>query len=166
VGSTSEALVRHNVKSWAKGRGIRHVRLSMMRGVRVGIPDDMFLIPPELTNLAFGVPVLVEFKAPKKKPTELQTQRLMELRRDGFFATWFNDADAATTFLENVVGALAVYAKSGRPFDIALLRGASAEAWGAQNEHNLGGVLRTKIPRTGRNHARDRSAPRRAPNVA
>jgi hypothetical protein len=138
----------------------------MMRGVRVGIPDDMFLIPPKLTGLPFGVPVFVEFKAPKRKPSELQTQRLMELRRDGFFATWFDDADAAIAFLENVVGALAVYAKSGRPFDVALLCGAPAEAGGAQNEHNSGGVLQTKVPRAGRNHARDRAAPRRPPNVA
>jgi hypothetical protein len=140
--------------------------MSMIRGVRVGIPDDMFPIPSRLTGLPFGVPAFIEFKAQGKKPTELQMQRLMEMRRDGFLAAWFDDADAAIAFLENVVGALALYAKGGESSGVALLRGASVEAGGAQNEHDAGGVLRTKVPRAGRNNARDRAVARRPPNVA
>lgn len=44
--------------------------------------------------------VWIEFKAPGKRPTELQYEKLKELQEVGFDATWFDNKTDAINFLK------------------------------------------------------------------
>lgn len=62
-----------------------------MRGTS-GWPDRLVLLPG-------GVVCFVELKAPGKRPTPLQHQRLAKLDLLGFSASWFDDAAEALVFV-------------------------------------------------------------------
>lgn len=61
----------------AKKLGVRSIRMYFGPGVRVSFPDEMFLIPG-------GRPLLIEFKAPGKKPTPKQAAEIAQLRKEGY----------------------------------------------------------------------------------
>lgn len=99
--STPESKVRDPVVKWAKAHGIMHIRMSFRPGVRVGVPDDLFLwkrLPGERS----GVPAFIEFKRPGKEPTQIQYARLAALQAQGYLAVWFDDADRAIAWLSRV----------------------------------------------------------------
>ena len=161
-----EAYTRDVVKKWAKKVGLKHVRMSLMPGARVGVPDDHFIVPSAATGLAFGVQVFIEFKTTGKRPSEIQNERLKELQDAGIFADWFDDADAAIGFLVKVVGAFTLYAQGGRPPDVSICRRPTSATGGAKNEHISRGVLSPARTRARVYNARHRAAARRPPDMA
>jgi Holliday junction resolvase len=60
-----------------------------------GIPDRLFLRK--------GVAVFVEFKAPGKRPTELQTSWIKRLTENGFFATWVSSREEGIKIINNTL---------------------------------------------------------------
>ena len=58
-----------------------------------GWPDRMVVLPG-------GRPVFVELKRPGKEPTELQKQRIKDLRKWGYPTRWFDDAKKAARFVK------------------------------------------------------------------
>lgn len=99
--TTPEAKVRDPVVKWAKGKGILHIRLSFRPGVRVGAPDDLFLLR-RVAGARTGIPCFAEFKRPGKEPTAIQAARLEALREQGYHASWFDNADDAIAWLASI----------------------------------------------------------------
>ena len=64
-------------RKYAKSKGVRSVRNCFRPGVNVGFPDETFLIPG-------GRPLIVEFKAPGKKPTPKQRLEIQRLKEEGY----------------------------------------------------------------------------------
>lgn len=91
--TVTEKHVQGKALEWAKKRRVPAIRLSMMRGAAAGWPDVCFLIPG-------GSPVFIEFKAPGKKPSELQTHRIATLRKGGYDVHVCDDGDAACALLQ------------------------------------------------------------------
>ena len=60
-----------------------------------GWPDRLFLLE--------GRAAFVELKAPGRKPTPLQLQRIEDLRKAGHQAEWFDDAGTAIEWIEAVL---------------------------------------------------------------
>lgn len=75
--------------------GLRSLKLTLRHDA--GWPDRLWLIPG-------GRPAFTELKAPGKTPTPLQLERIIELRRLGYSADWFDDYDAAIAWLYGRVG--------------------------------------------------------------
>lgn len=93
---TPEAKQRNKVVKWARARGIEHVRMSFRPGVKVGVPDDLFL-------LANGWSIWIEFKAPGKVPTLRQHDKIKHIRRLKHEAMWTDDAKEAIAALERMM---------------------------------------------------------------
>ena len=132
---TPESKVRTPVVEWAKVNGIEHIRLALMRGVKRGTPDDLFLISWRVRKGSPARAVFIEFKRPGKKPTRLQYERLSQLQNRGFFAEWFDNADDAISYLAWCadVGTASLSAKGGGFLIPTPRRGASAETRRAKN---------------------------------
>jgi hypothetical protein len=145
----SEALVRFNVVTWAKARGIKHLRLAMRPGVRAGIPDDLFTLPMQATKLPFAVSLYIEFKRVGKQPTDLQRARIGELQDAGAFADWFDNEASAVAFIRGALDALRLYAESGRVFDRALLGRPAAAAGRSQDVDCTRGLPPLALKRPG-----------------
>ena len=83
--SIRESHIERAVCVWAKADGWLVFKFSSpsLRGV----PDRMFIKD--------GLTVFIEFKAPHKKPTPLQTATMAKMARYGAKVAWFdNSADA------------------------------------------------------------------------
>tara|TARA_R110000772_G_C13310278_1_gene440210 strand:+ start:1547 stop:1879 length:333 start_codon:yes stop_codon:yes gene_type:complete len=89
---TPEAKVRDPVITWAKKNGIHHIRMYFGPGMRVGWPDDLFLIPG-------GRPVFLEAKALGKLPTEMQWQKIELLEEQGYDVWFYDKSEAAIAAL-------------------------------------------------------------------
>lgn len=72
---TPEGRIQKAVIDYAKKHGVLVKRNHMAPGAERGWPDVEFFF--------FGAVLLVEFKAPGKKPTTLQQFRIDELRKRG-----------------------------------------------------------------------------------
>src|SRR5271169_3941360 len=70
-----------------------------------GMPDRIFWVPAPL--------VLIEFKAPGEQPTKRQWYWIEFLRRLGYDAQWFDDAERALRHLAAAVEARAVHDQAG-----------------------------------------------------
>ena len=79
---------------WARKQGLKPVKMNGF-GYR-GMLDRMFL------SEKGGKVAFVEFKATGEKPTRLQELCIRDLQDRGFCAGWFDDIEAAKTFLETV----------------------------------------------------------------
>lgn len=118
---TPEAKVRNPVVAWAKRQGWGHIRMTFRPGVETAWPDDQFLLPD-------GKAVFIEFKRPGKEPTPKQYGKLRKANELGFYADWFDNADAARAFLTFCLATPAIHgAGRGFPKD-ALLRWTAIEA--------------------------------------
>lgn len=89
----TEADVIKPVVRWAKKRGVKHIRITLLPGAERGWPDHCFLIPG-------GAPVFIEFKRPGKEPSLIQQLRLDYLTNNGYAAYWFDNAEEAVAALE------------------------------------------------------------------
>lgn len=69
--------------------------MSFRPGVKVGVPDDLFLLPN-------GWSLWVEFKAPGKVPTPRQHEKIKTIRRRKHLAMWTDDPDDAIAALERM----------------------------------------------------------------
>lgn len=69
-----EKEVRDPVVKYAKSKDVLHKRLHFGAGSEVGWPDDLFIFRS-------GMVLWVEFKAPGKKPREIQVHRLRTLQK-------------------------------------------------------------------------------------
>lgn len=90
---TPEGKVRSKVVRWAKVHGIGHVRMSFRPGVKVGVPDDLFLLPN-------GWSLWIEFKAPGKYPSPIQAAKIKSLSTLRHEAGWTDDPVEAINWLE------------------------------------------------------------------
>lgn len=93
---TPEAKVRNKVVKWARAHGVEHVRMAFRPGVKVGVPDDLFLLPN-------GWAQWIEFKAPGKSPTPRQHDKIKNIRRLKHDAMWTDDANEAIAALERMM---------------------------------------------------------------
>jgi hypothetical protein len=83
----SEANIQRAVIAYAKAKGVPAIRQHFGRGVSVGWPDVLFLIPG-------GTPLFIEFKSTTGTPTELQKSKLALLETLGYDAIICRDANA------------------------------------------------------------------------
>lgn len=88
-----ESAVERSINVYAKKRGILTMKLSGPN--QRGQPDRLYL--------KNGVAAFVELKAPGKRPTALQEKWLEDLRSRGFHAQWFDNADDAKVWLDEVL---------------------------------------------------------------
>lgn len=93
---TPEGKVRTKVVKWARTHGVEHVRMTFRPGVKVGVPDDLFLLPN-------GHALFLEFKAPGKTPTPRQHDKIKNIRRLKHDAMWTDDAKEAIAALERMM---------------------------------------------------------------
>lgn len=85
-----EASIERAVVRWAKDHGALVLKQGGANNSR-GVPDRLFLYR---SSACF-----IEFKRPGAKPTALQFKWIERLRDQGVAATWFDDAEAAKTWL-------------------------------------------------------------------
>lgn len=90
-----EAKLKDEVEAWCREHGLKVVRLALMPGVKAGWPDTIILGPA-------GVAVWVELKAPGKKPSRRQLERISDLHKLGHHATWSDSFGAIYVYLMNV----------------------------------------------------------------
>lgn len=81
------------VTRWAKKRGVKWLRITLMPGAERGWPDHVFLVPG-------GAPVMFEFKKPGEGPSEIQKVRLEYLHENGYAAFCVDDGGEAIDILE------------------------------------------------------------------
>lgn len=93
---TPEGKVRSKTVKWARAHDIGHVRMTFRPGVKVGVPDDLFLLPN-------GWSIWIEFKAPGKTPSPRQHANIKEMRRRKQFAMWTDDSVEAIAALERML---------------------------------------------------------------
>ncbi len=86
-----EKTIENGVTAWAKKRGIITRKMNGL-GNR-SWPDQMFIFPDG--RIAF-----IEFKAPGKKPTDLQAMMLADLQARGVYADFFDNKPDALAFLQ------------------------------------------------------------------
>lgn len=84
-----EASIERAVVRWAKDHGALVLKLAGPNAK--GQPDRLFLCR--------GRACFIEFKRQGAKPTALQFKWIERLRDQGFPASWFDDAEAAKTWL-------------------------------------------------------------------
>lgn len=77
-----ESSIEKAVVKYAKSKGC-YVRKFASPSHR-GVPDDLFITPA-------GVVFFVEFKAPGKRPNDLQARELMEIKKRRGNATWVDN---------------------------------------------------------------------------
>lgn len=82
------------VLRWARRRGILVLKLNLMGNC--GYPDTLYLF--QYPRMAF-----LEFKRYGAEPTDLQLERLTELRALGYAAHWCDNVAEAIDFLEKNV---------------------------------------------------------------
>jgi hypothetical protein len=99
---TPETKVKNAWLKAAKQLGLEVIRLSFSRGATVGWPDNLFLVPG-------GLPLFLEFKAPGKTPTPMQTYRATLLWELGYDIRWTDSADAARAFLASRMGTFTLH---------------------------------------------------------
>lgn len=90
--SIRESVIEKTVCQWAKDHGISNLKLEGMNNV--GKPDRLFM--------RGGKVAFCEFKAKGKLPTALQEQYLLDRRRDGFHAEYFDNSPHAIAWLVNI----------------------------------------------------------------
>ena len=95
-GQTPEGKVRTKVVKWAADHDIGHVRMSFRPGVKRGVPDDQFMLPN-------GWSLWIEFKAPGKKPTPKQEEKLTEMKRRHHYCMWTDDPAEAIAALTDML---------------------------------------------------------------
>jgi len=91
----SEAVVERTVCAYAEQRGM--LALKFTSPGRAGVPDRIFIGP-------YATIMFIEFKAPGKKPSVLQTRHLSTLRNLGHFATWVDSIEAGKKLIDKVMG--------------------------------------------------------------
>jgi hypothetical protein len=74
---------------WARARNIVVAKLTEV----VGIPDRIFFVPG-------GRPVVIEFKAAKKKPAALQAYYLETLKAAGYYAAYCDTKEKFLALME------------------------------------------------------------------
>lgn len=89
-------LVRDPTMRWAKKHGIKSIRMYFGPGIQNGWLDDLFLIPG-------GKPLFIEFKAPGKKPTPKQAEKIKLLQDLGYDVAWCCDKEDAIATLKRCV---------------------------------------------------------------
>jgi hypothetical protein len=95
VAKTPEGKIQGAVLQWCKKRMIGYIRLAFMPGAPAGWPDTLIL-------LRGGRPLFIEFKQPGKRPTAKQQERIDWLREQGYRVEVFDDADAATQYIQRL----------------------------------------------------------------
>ena len=136
---TPEGKLQARVIAWTLKRHVTAIRLSFRRGVTAGWPDILFLLPG-------GCPLFIEFKAPGKKPTPLQEQRLKQLHELGYAATWTDNFDAACAFIASAMESATVHAAGSRSLDDPYVGGFSAGPWTRKDLDYASSVFSTQKP--------------------
>ncbi len=85
-----EKAIEDKVVKWANKEG--WLALKFTPHGDVGWPDRIFVSPR-------GAHCWIEFKAPGKLPTPLQSKRIEQMRSNGAFVKWFNNAADAINWL-------------------------------------------------------------------
>jgi len=93
---SEEKRIQNKAIEHAKGRGIRTIRLALQPGVARGWPDVLFLIPG-------GRPLFIEFKAPGKRPSEVQKLRIAQLKEDGYAVAVSDNLDHACSIIDQQI---------------------------------------------------------------
>ena len=95
MSKTPEGKIQGNVLDWCKKRMVGYIRLVFRQGLPVGWPDTMIL-------LRGGRPLFLEFKAPGKKPTAKQQEKINWLLNNGYRVEVFDDVDEATQHIQRL----------------------------------------------------------------
>ena len=85
----------NKVKKWCKRHHVLCIKFNPM-GER-GWPDRIFVFPNG------GFHIWIEFKRKGKFPNRLQQFRMSNLMNQGAVAVWFDEADKAIKFLEDIL---------------------------------------------------------------
>lgn len=101
MAKTPEARQRDPVLKFAKSLGVTTIRLYFGPGMQTGWPDDLFLIPG-------GTPLFLEAKAPGKKPTPKQKQKIKLLEDAGYDVGWYDNKDEACEAISRALEAALV----------------------------------------------------------
>lgn len=88
-----EKEIERKVVNWSKDHG--WITLKFKPENHRGFPDRIFISP-------FGKHVWIEFKAPGKRPTQLQHVRLRKLMEHRVNAVWFDSSEGAIAYLEEL----------------------------------------------------------------
>lgn len=89
-----ESHLERSACEYAKKRGFLAYKF-VSPGHR-GVPDRQFISPT-------GKVAFVEFKAPGKRPTELQMREIGILKSRGVRAEWFDSAEKAKRWLDAIL---------------------------------------------------------------
>jgi hypothetical protein len=89
-----EKAIEQAVNRWAKSKGCITRKMNGL-GNR-SWPDTMYIFLDG--RIAF-----IEFKAPGKRPTELQEAMIKELQKRGVYADWFDNKQEALLFLSQFI---------------------------------------------------------------
>lgn len=84
--------IEKKVCEWARKQGCLVYKFTSPS--QRSVPDRMFVLP-------YGTVVFIEFKAPGKQPTELQTKELLKLQGSGVRACWCDNYNRAVQWLQN-----------------------------------------------------------------
>jgi hypothetical protein len=101
-----ESSIEGRVCRWANGQGIKHRKMNGLGNV--SWPDRLFLLPN-------GIAAFIELKRPGEEPTPLQYDCMQELLDRKQYVAWFDDSDAAISWLSELM-------KLRRKFGKALAR--------------------------------------------
>ena len=140
-----EKKIQTKAVEYAEKLGISVIRMVFRPGLRRGWPDVLFLVRG-------GRPLFIEFKAPSKKPTELQQSKIDLLRTLGYDVCCCDSFDAARSAISSAMAAASLHAASrGASGDAGCSRvGAGPRI--AQDVHNAGGVPTSEDARDCKNY--------------
>lgn len=91
---SDEKLIQHRVVGYARQRGM--LALKINTGAQKGWPDYLFITED-------GKHFWIEFKAPGKKPTKLQTHRMKELSLRDVDVWYCDDIDQGLEIVNYMV---------------------------------------------------------------
>lgn len=92
--------------AYAKKRKVQSIRMHFGKGVSLGWPDYLYLIPG-------GRPLFIEYKAPGKTPTPTQLWRISTLKELGYDVHVCDTPDSAISALAQALDAARLPGASG-----------------------------------------------------
>jgi VRR-NUC domain len=106
MSATPEGRIKDRITRYAQSQGCAVIRLYFARGVTVGWPDTLLILPQ-------GITLFVEVKRKGQQPSEIQKHRLSVLHELGHKAIWCDNFDAARGAILSAMGTAALHGAGG-----------------------------------------------------